>query len=145
MNSISGFKTKRGMMKIKSYFVKNLFQMEKNRRYQLHKVIPPDTYIIDLMFCAKLVYLIAIEANTRFTYCEITNMSIGDMEEFSVKDTKKATSFLRALQRMVDQGMNAKYLIGDGEGEFKSKLVKSYHTDHGIEFHLVKRWKKNYA
>ena len=63
--------------------------MKKNRRYQLHKVIPPETYMINFMLCEKLVYLIAIEVNTRFTYGEITNMRIGDTEEFSFEDTKK--------------------------------------------------------
>lgn len=144
MNRISGFKTKRGMKTIKPTTVKNSFPLKENRKYQLHKVSPPNTYIIDLMFCGKLVYLIAIEVNTRFTYGEITNMTIGDMEEFSAEDTKKATSFLRALQRMIDQGMNARHLIGDGESAFKSRLAKSYYRDHGIVFHPVERQKENY-
>ena len=96
--------------------------MKKNRRYQLHKETPPGTYIIDLMFFGKLAYLIAIEVNTRFTYGEITSMSIADIEEFSVEDTRKTTSFMRTLQRMINQEMNVKHLIGDGEKEFKSKL-----------------------
>ena len=96
------------------------------------------------MFCGKLVYLIAIEVNTRFTYGEVTNMSIAGMEKFSVADTKKATSFLRAFQRIIDQGMNVKHLIGDGESAFKSYLAKSYYADHGIEFHPVERQKENY-
>jgi len=35
--------------------------MKKNRRYQLHKVTPLGTYIIDLMFCAQLVYLMLLK------------------------------------------------------------------------------------
>ena len=49
-------------------------------------------------------------------------MNIDDMEEFSVGDIKKAISFLRAFQRKIDQGVNVKHLIGDGEGAFKSNL-----------------------
>ena len=140
----NGFKTKQGMDDIKNLGDKNSFDLKANRKYQLHRVAASDTWLIDLMFAKPLAYLIAIEVNTRFVCAEVLNEKVKDKEEFARGDVKKTTSYLRALQRMINSGLKMKYLIGDGEGAFSSKLAIEYYNDLGIKFYPVERQKENY-
>ena len=103
--------------------IKASFPLKFNiKHYQLHKVALKNTWIIDLMFCDKLTYLVAINVNTRYLYVELVNDTINE-NEFTKTNTKRTTSFIRALKRMIDRGMNVEHLTGDGESAFNSKLA----------------------
>ena len=143
-NFVNGFKRKKGMDDITNSEVTNHFNLKDNKKYHLHKVSAPDTWIIDLMIVKPLTYLITIEVNTRYCCAEILNEKINDKDEFAKGDVKKTTTYLRALQRMINKGLSIKYLIGDGEGAFNSKLANEYYKDLGIKFYTVERQYENY-
>ena len=130
--------------------IKASFPLKYNiKHYQLHKVALKNTWIIDLMFCDKLTYLVAINVNTRYLYVELVNDTINEnerpdglrtMSEFTKTNTKRTTSFIRALQRMIDKGMNVEHLTGDGESAFNSKLAnESFYHPRNIDFKPVPR------
>ena len=120
----------------------NSFPLEENlKRYRLHKVAPRGTYIIDFMFDDKLVYLVAININTRYGMIGLTNIT-NDEGEVLKKEARNTISYLRVLTKMIDEvkEMNPiKHLTGDGEGAFKSDLSNSFYQQHGITFHPVPR------
>ena len=120
--------------------VKASFNLKSNiKRYQLHKCASRNTWIIDLMFCDKLSYLVAINVNTKYLFVELMN-DIIEPNEFSIKATKSTITYLRALDRMINKGMNVKHLIGDGELAFNSKEAKeAYYNSKGIDFKPVPR------
>ena len=97
--------------------------------------------MIDIMFGENgLAYLVCINVNTKFGMIELLNTTQnGDALK---ANARTATSYLRALKKMmkvVEKYNPFKYLIGDGEGAFGSKLAKEFYKDHGIEFHGVPR------
>lgn len=116
------------------------FPLKQNiKHYQLHKVAERNTWMIDLMFCGKLTYLIAINVNTKYLFVELLNDVLGE-NEFSKGTTKSTVSYLRALNKMIEKGMNVKHLTGDGEGSFNSKLAwESFYNSRGIDFKPVVR------
>ena len=142
----NGFKRKQGMKEIKNNeltnVVKNHFDLKSNKKYHLHKVAAPGTWIIDLMIAKPLTYLIAIEVNTRYCCAVVLNEKLNDKDEFAKGDVKKTTSYLRALNRIKNNGL--KYLIGDGEGAFNSKLANEYYKDMDMKFYGVERQYENY-
>ena len=98
--------------------IKSSFDLKNNiKHYQLHKCSARNTWIIDFMFCDKLAYLVAINANTKYLYVELVNKQVSE-EEFTKGDLKSAVSYLNALQQMMNKGMNVKHLTGDGEKAF---------------------------
>ena len=96
----NGFKRKRGMEEIKNNEIKNHFNLKDNKKYHLHTVATPGTWIIDLMIAKPLTYLVAIEVNTRYCCAEVLNEKLNDKDEFAKGDVKKTTSYLRALNRI---------------------------------------------
>lgn len=49
--------------------ISSRFPLKMNiRKYQLHKVCPRGTYLIDIMFVDKYYYLVAINVNTRYLF-----------------------------------------------------------------------------
>ena len=122
--------------------IPNSFPLKDNlRKYQLHKVGPRGSYMIDLMFGDQgLTYLVCININTRYALVELMNMvQHGDALKANARTT---TSYLRALKKIVkgvEEWNPIKYLIGDGEGAFGSRLAQQFYTDSGIEFHGVPR------
>ena len=120
--------------------VKSSFNLKSNiKRYQLHKCSSRNTWIIDLMFCDKLSYLVAINVNTKYLYVELMNDMI-DINEFSKKATKSTFTYLRTLDKMINKGMIVKHLIGDGELAFNSREARdAYYNSKGIEFKPVPR------
>ena len=135
--------------------IKNSFLLKENlKRFKLHKVAPRGTYIIDFMFSGKLVYLVAINVNTRYGMIELTNIANeeGERDEnpetqsvvVLKKDSKSTISFLRTLEKLIREVSEVnpiKYLTGDGEGAFSSKLANEFYRQRGIEFHPVPRMK----
>ena len=135
-----------------SYFLKELpeippytpnsFPLKENlKKYQLHKVGPRGTYMIDIMFGENgLAYLVCINVNTKYGMIELLNTTEhGDALK---ANARTATSYLRALKKMmkvVEEYNPIKYLIGDDEGAFGSRLAKQFYKDHGIQFHGVPR------
>ncbi len=120
--------------------VKASFNLKSNiKRYQLHKCASRNTWIIDLMFCDKLCYLVAINVNTKYLYVELMNDKI-DINEFSKKAIKSTFTYLRTLDRMINKGMNVKHLVGDGELAFNSREARDvYYNSKGIDFKPVPR------
>ena len=120
--------------------VKASFDLKSNiKRYQLHKCASRNTWIIDLMFCEKLCYLVAINVNTKYLYVELMNDRI-DEDKFSKKATKSTVTYLRALDKMIRKGMKVKHLIGDGEKAFNSSYARTtFYKSNGIDFKPVPR------
>ena len=119
------------------------FPLKSNiKKYQLHKVAARNTYMIDLMFSGKLCYLVAINVNTKYLIVELMN-AIKSEDEFTTKFSKKSkdvNSYLRTLQRIIDNGIRIKHLIGDGEKAFMSKTARDkFYTPNGIDFIAVPR------
>ena len=137
-----------------NHSITNYFPLKDNlKRYRLHKVAPHGTYMIDLMFNKKLVYLVAINVNTRYAMVELTNTvqstlginpltnSEGEVLKY---DSKTTSSYLRALNKMMNEVkfMNPiKHLTGDGESAFTSRVAQSFYNENGITFHPVPRMK----
>ena len=120
--------------------VKASFDLKSNiKRYQLHKCASRNTWIIDLMFCEKLCYLVAINVNTKYLYVELMNGRI-DKDKFSKKATKSTVTYLIALDKMIRKGMKVKHLIGDGEKAFNSSYAwTTFYKSNGIDFKPVPR------
>ena len=125
---------------------------ENSKRYQLHKVSPSGTYIIDLVFTGKLCYLFAINVNTRYLFVELMNEILFTDDEdtdesktlrISKKNTKTTTSFIRTLQKLIDRGMNVKHLQGDGEKSFGANKSLEFYKSNHITFTSVPRMKLN--
>ena len=122
--------------------IKNSFPLKENlKRFKLHKVAPRGTYIIDFMIVGKLIYLVAINVNTRYGSIELTNVTSEEGDPLK-KDAKSTTSYLRALTKILNEVSKTnpiKHLTGDGEGAFDSKLAHEFYNERGIEFHPVPR------
>lgn len=119
------------------------FPLKSNiKKYQLHKVAARNTYMIDLMFSGKLCYLVAINVNTKYLIVELMN-AIKSEDEFTTKFSKKSkdvNSYLRTLQRIIDNGIRIKHLIGDGEKAFMSITARDkFYTPNDIDFIAVPR------
>lgn len=100
----------------------------KTQRYQTHHFSPPNSYIIDIMFDRPYLYLIMINANTRYTRAEpLSNRAVDDekMNEYS----RNAKSYLGALTRMYQEIDKEIRLKGDSEKAFNSKLAHEFY--HG--------------
>lgn len=125
-------------------FPVNSFPLKYNKKhYQLHVASAPDTYIIDFLFVGKIVYLVAINVNTRKAYVEPTNLIVNNEDEFKIKirkiDAKSSISFINAFKKMISEGMKPKHLRGDGEKAFASNQAIQYYTQIGAEFSSVPR------
>lgn len=122
--------------------IKNSFPLKENlKRFKLHKVAPRGTYIIDFMIVGKLIYLVAINVNTRYGMIELTNITDEEGDPLK-KGARLTTSFLRALTILMNEVSKTnpiKYLTGDGEGAFDSRLAHEFYNERGIEFHPVPR------
>lgn len=89
LTNIAGFKSEAKVkalqainpkLKINSEIPKS-FPLKKNiKKYQLHKVAPRNTYMIDIMIVRDLYYLIAINVNTRYLYVKLTNLEVSENE-----------------------------------------------------------------
>ena len=138
-----------------NHTITNYFPLKDNlKRYRLHKVAPHGTYMIDLMFNKKLVYLVAINVNTRYAMVELTNTvqstlginPLTDVEGEVLKyDSKTTSSYLRALNKMMNEAQEQNnpivHLTGDGESAFTSRVAQSFYNENGITFHPVPRMK----
>lgn len=115
------------------------FPLKDNiKKYQLHKVAPRNTYLIDIMIVRDLYYLVAINVNTRYLYVKLTNLQVSE-DEYSIDDRKSTISYLNALRALMDQGMKVQYLQGDGEKAFNSVESNQFYADNGIEFIPIER------
>lgn len=146
-SGIIGFKGKKKVeaiqrvsknVKAPEIYETSYFPLKNNiKNYQLHKVAAKGTYLIDLMFTDKLCYLVAINVNTRYLFVELMNTIV---EEGQIgKDMKTTVQYLKALQRMIDDGMNVKHLSGDGESAFNSKLANEFYNKYNLNFKPVPR------
>ena len=134
-----GYKSKQN-----AEYTPNYFPLKSNfKTYSLHTIAKRHSYIIDLMFeNRKYCYLVAININTKKLWVEPTNIKINHVEDESEQqfearithDQKSAKSYLQALQTMMDKGMTAKHLKGDGEKAFTSSAANKFYKQFGIEF-----------
>ena len=138
----SGYKTKNKPIR-HNYEPTNYFPTKHNRRYMLHTVTRPHTYFIDLMYCGKLTFLIAIEGNTRYIYAEMTNLSTSNGRVI-VSDVKNTRRYIAALTAMMKRGMRPRYIIGDAEKAFKSNNANAFYRSNNIRFIPVPRLRTNY-
>ena len=119
--------------------VKSTFDLKYNvKHYQLHKCAARNTWIIDLMFCDKLAYLVAINVNTKFLRVEVLNDKISE-DEFVKGNIKSSRTYLNVLQHMMNSGMTVQHLTGDGEKAFNSFEANIFYTKKGIDFKPVPR------
>ena len=119
--------------------IKSSFDLKYNiKHYQLHKCAARNTWIIDLMFCDKLAYLVAINVNTKYLRVELVNKAVSE-EEYTKGDLKSTVSYLNALQRMIEKGMNVRHFTGDGEKAFNSFEAMQFYQSRGIDFKPVPR------
>ncbi len=116
----------------------NKFPLKKNKKYQLHKVASPNSYLIDIMYCDKLLYLIAININTRYLFAELLNQKVGE-NGFSHNQLRTTKSVSNAFKKMLDKGMQVNYLSGDAEKAFLSMTKNELEKDYGIKWVPVKR------
>ena len=114
------------------------FPLKKNKKYQLHKAASPNSYLIDIMYCDKLLYLIAININTRYLYAELLNQKVGN-NGYSHNSLRTADSVLKAFKKMMDKGLKANYLSGDAEKAFLSMTKNELEEKYGIKWVPVKR------
>ena len=125
------------------------FPLKDNKKYQLHKVSPKDTYIIDLVFSGKLCYLFAINVNTRYLFVELMNeILFSDNEEdntskISKTNVKTTDTFIHTLQKLIDRGMNVKHLQADGEKAFGANKSLEFYKSMNITFASVPRMRLN--
>ena len=129
-------------------YVSNYFPLKQNiKHYQLHKVRPRNSYIIDLMKSGKIYYLLAINANTRYLYAEPTNTIFDEDDEDGIvkvsNSAKNEKLCADVLLKLINKGVKIKYLESDGEGGFGSDYVKRIvYERHGIKYNQVRRQKK---
>ena len=115
------------------------FNLKENKaKYQLHKTALPNTFLIDIMYCDKLLYLIAINVNTRYLFAELLNNKVG-RNGYANGNLRTTDSVLRALDKMIEKGMKVKYLFGDGEKAFSSVNKEEIQRKYGITFQSVPR------
>lgn len=149
INNIIGFKGKKKierLQKLESRLRKNNNEVHSNsfplkeniKTYQLHTVTSRYTYLIDLMQSIDIVYLIAININTRYLFARPMNI----MNTVITKETKTAQAFIRALSDMIDfDNLYAEKLIGDAEKAFFSEEANIVYHDfpQPIKYQMVRR------
>ena len=126
----------------------NYFPLKRNiKHYSLHKVSLPHTYIIDLMFDHGLIYIIAINVNTKYLYTQLVNRELKNNidEQGNEINVEKITGtidthiYLEKLSEMFTKGFHPKHLISDGENAFGSKIATSFYKQHNITYQTVPR------
>ena len=122
--------------------ITNTFPLKLNiKKFSLHKVCPKGTYLIDFMINGKMVYLVCINANTRYAMVKPTNLTDGN-GMYLVANARGINPYLEALERMrreVENTNPIRHLTGDGEGAFNSRMALKYYRNHNIKFHPVPR------
>ena len=129
----------------KKDFCTTSFPLKMNSKfYQLHRTAARYSYIIDLMIENKLVYLIAININTRYLYAELMNKTINTAKNsYSKTDVKSSKSFIKALKKLYNKGIIIRHLCGDSEKCFWSCESQAFYDRKGIiDFFPVDRQKK---
>ena len=126
---------------IDNFIVKsNSFPINDNKKFYLHKLREPNTYIIDIMFEDQLGYLIAIECNSRYLYVDCLNRSVfNDPNKRSTKNIRTTNSVISSLKRLINKGMKPYRLTGDDEGAFASKEAIEFYDDNNIIWEPVNR------
>lgn len=120
------------------------FPLKQNvKKYALHKVASRNTYLIDLMFEQKFVYLVAININTRYLFVELMNKVINpNKNAYGKKNTKTTAKYIRCLENMMINGMSVNYLSGDSEKCFTSNDAQNFYFANNITFIPVERLNK---
>ena len=125
------------------------FPIKQNiKKYSLHKVALPKTYLIDLMFEHGLIYLITINVNTRYLFAELINKVFIDIntEEDTeqeqiekIRGTIDHKKYISTLLDLINKGLNAEHIISDGEGAFTHPKTKQFYEQHNITHKTVPR------
>ena len=123
----------------------NSFPLKKNlKRYGLHMVALPYSYLADLMFeNMTYCYLVMININTRKLWViqtnftkptedELQNLSNEELKKKIREGMKSSESIINAMNQLIKQGMKIKYIRGDGESAFNSQLTKGFYERNNI-------------
>ena len=123
----------------------NSFPLKKNlKRYGLHMVALPYSYLVDLMFeNMTYCYLVMININTRKLWVietnfnkpteeDIQNLSDEELKKKINKSMKSSESIINAMNRLIKQGMKIRYIRGDGESGFNSRITQNFYKRNNI-------------
>ncbi|MDY4849037.1 MAG: hypothetical protein SO176_02090, partial [Bacilli bacterium] len=129
---------------VKDYTI-NSFPLKKNlKSYGLHMVALPYSYLVDLMFeNMTYCYLVMININTRKLWVIETNFvkptkdSLQNLSEEELKRNikegmKSSESIIHAMNQLIKQGMKIRYIRGDGEGGFNSRITQDFYKRNNI-------------
>ena len=129
---------------VKDYTI-NSFPLKKNlKSYGLHMVALPYSYLADLMFENMIYcYLVMININTRKLWVIETNFvkptkdSLQNLSEEELKRNikqgmKSSESIIHAMNQLIKQGMKIRYIRGDGEGGFNSRITQDFYKRNNI-------------
>ncbi len=143
-NKINALMNQYKTLKPKIEIVNSYFPLKQNEKmYSLHKVASRNTYLIDLMFEDKFVYLVAININTRYLFVELMNREINHRtNSYGKTNTKTTDKYIKCLENMMINGMSVKYLAGDSEKCFTSNKAQDFYFANNITFIPVERLKK---
>lgn len=155
INNFIGFKSKNKvarLQELESRLRKNTEEVHSNnfplkeniKNFQLHSVASRYTYLIDLMQTQDIVYLIAININTRYLFARPVNVAVNNGNRVITREIKSAQVFINALGDMVDfDNLYVEKLIGDAEKAFFSEeAINVYHDfPQRIKFEKVRRQK----
>ena len=115
---------------------------KKQRKYMLPTYGPRNTWVIDLFFPGKFMYLIGININTRYGIAlkpsNIRKMPNGGwrIPRTNLKTTKTLLNMLNKFINNTRGALKFDYLISDQESAFKSREFKKFCRDNNIE-HIV--------
>lgn len=153
INNFIGFKSKNKvarLQELESRLRKNTEEVHSNnfplkeniKNFQLHSVASRYTYLIDLMQTQDIMYLIAININTRYLFARPVNVTVNNGNRVITREIKSAQVFINALGDMVDfDNLYVEKLIGDAEKAFISEeAINVYHDfPQRIKFEKVRR------
>ena len=119
----------------RNYLKNDYFNIKKNKKnYQLHLIAPRHTFIIDLFFPGKFVYLLAVNVNTRKAFA-IPSPLITKQTNFRFNVPNEGHKTVPNVLRMFDKLLREtpiKMIIHDKEPAFLSNEFKTYCRNHNI-------------
>lgn len=119
----------------KHHLNNDYFNIKKNKKlYQLHLIAPRHTFIIDLFFPGKYVYLLAVNVNTRKAFA-IPSPLITKQGNNRYNVPNEGHKSVSNVIRMFDKLLHAthiKMIIHDKEPAFISNDFKAYCRNHDI-------------
>lgn len=118
-------------------YIKNSFPVKANKAFQLHHVSIPNSFVIDIMFDKPYMYLVMINANSRYLRATLFTTEVKDDKDV-YEYNRKGDTYLAALTRLLpDIKKRPIYLKGDSEKAFNSELAHNFYNANNIKFTTV--------